>query len=319
MTEKIDLPYPPEVAALIEMHGGIVAYAEKAAGLAKGYIYKLRLGKKSFTPYIKEKVEAALKGEPMEKTSMREDSLKVPDTCPPLIAELIKAKGSKKAATKVLGTSDGAFYAVLRGERPMPPVWISRAKAALGQSVIGAPRELFSSEAPAQPAAPPVPEFVPWDGKTKGSFTTKPVGQHKARTIKNVPKPILDLIAKFDGSVIGAARSVGLGTGTALLNWMEPGKFTVLKQRKLHAALHGQSPLGADRNSMGESYDKYETGFAICLMKGTNFDRIADIADILNAKVVFRKNTTRVGSSFTAWPMKTCQSSSGWRCAMQKR
>lgn len=212
-------------------------------------------------------------------------SLIIPDKCPPLLADLIRLKGSKAQAWRVLGTSEGTFYKIITGRGEMPPEWIVRAKAALGVPVIGAPVE-HSPE----PNAPQAPPFVPWDGKAKGTFQTRAHGKSKARTIKNVPQPLLDLMAKYNGVVQRASAAVGT-TGNTLFKWIEGEiQFDETRQRKVHAATHGM-PASNDF-SLGEQFDKYTLGLAICLLKGGNFDRIADIADILNGRLVFRKNTS---------------------------
>lgn len=293
--QKIDLrqrynldDFPPDVARLIEKCGGIYK-AEIYAAIANGTFGKLRDNKREYTIEMKDRVVAALNSnKPIRKDAkMTSQPLTVPDKCPPILAELIRFKGTKAAAWKELGTSEGTFYKVINGGE-MPAAWIVRAKTAMGQSVIGAP-----AAAPIAPAAPApdIPEFVPWDGKTKGVVITKAWGKAAARKIKNVPQPLVDLVAKADGIVSAAAKMLGM-TGGALFTWLEGVReFTLERQKRVHAALHGLPPMGGSSNSMGEEFDRYTLGIAICMMKGAAFDRIAEIAEILMAKMVFRKNT----------------------------
>lgn len=290
MIEKVDLryrgtgDYPPAIKELLEKRGGNIGAVETYAGVSKGLFSKIRAGKEPFTPYVQEKIKKALEGNSMPPKRPALHATTLPETCPPLLADLISFTGSKLKTAKALGTSEGTLYAVIGG-KPMPPVWITRAKAAMGRSVIG------STQEPIAPETPQIPEFVLWDGKSKGVLDVQPRGKAKGRKIRGVPQPIIDLVAKFEGNSAAASRAMGMAP-TSLLNWFIDGfTFTELKQRRVHAAMHGVPLSGA--NSMGEHYDKYELGLAICMMKGANFERIAEIADILNAKIIFKKNTVK--------------------------
>lgn len=296
-TPKIDLrnrgpvEHPPEIALLIEKYNGIVGNAERAAGISLGMFSKITRKSEKYTDNIKSRVRTALANEVVlvpkkGENPMGNSKLIIPDSAPPLLAELVRFTGSKARATKALGTSDGSFYAVLSGRREMPPEWIIKAKVAMGQSLIAETvREPSQGVSTAQ-----MPEFVPWDGKSKGTVKTRAHGKAKPRVIKNVPQPLVDLFNKHEGNVSGAARAIGM-TGGALFLWMDGTRpFKEENQRKVHAAMHGM-PASNDI-SLGEQFDKYTLGLAIILLKGANFDRIADIADILNGRMVFRKNTT---------------------------
>lgn len=291
MTPKIDLrnrsnkEYPPEIAELVELYGGSPGKAEKAAGISIGQFSKIRSGTDKLTEFTKLRVRAAIEagrnnGLPAQK------KLTIPDACPPLIADLIRFKGSKTEAIKVLGTSDGGFYAVISGKNNMPPAWIVRAKAAMGQSVIGAPQE---QEAATEADAPQVPEFVPWDGKVT-TVKTKGAPGAPFTTRKGVAVPIAMLVERCGGAIGGAAKLAGHTAGWLLPLIEDPkNKFKEKPQKEIHNALHGIAP--AFRASMGEDFDKYTLGLAIVMAGAANFDRIKDIADILNGRLVFKKST----------------------------
>lgn len=290
MVEKIDLRqrgagvHHPDVAKLIAQCDGIIDRAEKLAGVGQGTFGKIRRGEAPYSDYIKQRIDAALAGNPIPKDTIMKQpaTLALPETCPPLLAELIRFCGSKAKAARTLGTSEGTLYGVISG-KPMPSAWVVRAKAQLGQPVIGAPSPANAPEGDEQTAP-----FVLWDGKSKGNFKTRAHGKSPSRTIKNVPQPILDLLAKHGGVVQRASSAAGI-TGNTIFKWMEGMAFTEDRQRVIHNAMHGK-PTGMT-NTMGEDYDKYTLGIAICMLKGSSFDRINDIADILNGKLIFRKNT----------------------------
>jgi len=56
------------------------------------------------------------------------------------------------------------------------------------------------------------------------------------------------------------------------------------------SAMHGVT-AAPSHSTMGQDYDKYTLGLAICLFSAPAFDRINDIADILNGRLVFKKST----------------------------
>lgn len=289
--EKVDLrnrsdkPYPPEIARLVIKYDGSPGQAERAIGMSMGLFSKIRNGTHPYTDFVRRRVIVAL-SEPKQEDVKMSSIKNIPATCPPLLADLVRHKGAKTACFKLLSCSEATFYAVLRGKKDLPLAWIPKIKAELGQSLLGplAP----SMEAPKE-QQPQIPPFVPWDGKAKGNFVMEAWGKSKRRVIKNVPQPILDLLAKH-GKIAPAAAAAGTSANT-LQKWMEGGpSFHDAAQRKIHAAMHGM-PAGGS-NSMGETFDKYSLGLAIVMLKGATFDRISDIAEILNGRMVFRKNTT---------------------------
>lgn len=205
--------------------------------------------------------------------------LEIPQACPPLLADLLRKLGSKTQAKGFLKVGDIMLNKMMNGKAEIPPAMLIKIKADLGVSLISAPEQ-----------AAPVPDgpaFVPWDGKTKATLQLSASGKNPSRKIKNVPQPIIDLATRA-GSLTGAAKMIGSAIGTVI--GLAEGKiaFSDKYQRKVHAAMHGLNPPAT---SMGEEFDKYSLGIAICLIKGANFDRIADVAEILMAKVVFRKST----------------------------
>lgn len=291
-----DKQYPPPIAKLVEKYKdaiGPIGAAERAAGVSIGLFGKIRNGAEPFTRRVEGRVKDALARPvavaPTQKTetnnmSGKPEKITIPETCPPVLAELIRFKGSKASAIRSLGTSDGPFYLVLGGKRDIPPAWIIRAKTAMGQSVIeptGTAPELEAS-------APQAPPFVPWDRKTKITVSLFPKpGHKKGRSIK-VPEPLGRLINMHE-NMNQVAMSMGHTPGALTAMLENHDKFSDKWQRKVHRALHGLPPENAP--SMGEEFDKYSLGIAICMVKGANFARISEIAEILMAKMVFRKNT----------------------------
>jgi hypothetical protein len=293
--EKVDLrqkhdlaDYPPELAELIKKFGGITA-AEDAIQAGHGLFAKIKRGDFGFSKKMRERARAALNGETIVVEKQKEKT--IPANCPPLLKELYNKVGSFKATYKALGTSDGTLYAVMSGGKEMPLAWITRAKAALGHSVIGlnAREQMAEHQAEDQPAQSPMPEMIPWDKKTLVPVQLAARGGSKGRVVK-VPPPVSDLLKKFDTNVTQAARSMGRTAGYLTALFEDPkAKFSDKMQRTIHAALHGAIP--PSRFSMGEEYDKYLMGLAICFLKTDAFDRVHDIADILNGRLAFRKNT----------------------------
>lgn len=279
---KYEGDFPPEVAQLIARHKGNVSAAERAAGISPSTFSKMRAGKVQLTNYYKQRVLAQLNPEGTDMTTAKPPANPLPEKCPPLLAQLIEFTGTKKQAIRVLGTSDGTFYPVINGSKEMPPAWIIKAKAAMGQPVIG-------PAAPAESDAPDVPPFALWDGKASDTIDIAGRGGQKGRKVKNVPEPLARLFAKGGGNMTTTSRMVSSSPNTVLKLMEDPKGFTERWQRKVHDALHNVAP--AFSASMGIDADKFTLDLAIVTTKGVNFDRINDIADLLNARLIFRKNT----------------------------
>jgi hypothetical protein len=223
----------------------------------------------------KQKVLAALEGKKVDTI--------LPETCPALIGQLLRAVRTRTAAAKILGTSDTTLRAVIDGSKEMPVQWIVRAKAELGMPVIGDAES--EPQAAPSPAGPP---FVPWNGK---KVTVKIPGRNggKPRFHKGVPEPLAKLIEKYGGNISQAAAACGHTSGAINPIFQDSKKFKEPWQRKVFNALNGIP----QQERMSEDFDKYTLGLAIVMIGGSaqNFDRINDIADILNGRLVFRKNT----------------------------
>lgn len=279
---KYEGDFPPEVAKLVLKHKGNVSAAERAAGISPSTFSKMRAGKVLLTNFYKQRVLAALNPEGTDMTTAKPPAPPVPEKCPPLIAQLIEFTGSKKQAIKVLGTSDGTFYPVINGNKEMPPAWIIKAKAAMGQPVIG-------PSTTAEPDGPEVPSFALWDGKAIGTIDIAGRGGQKGRKVKNVPEPLVRLFEKGSSNMTVTSRMLNSSPNTVLKLMEDPKTFTERWQRKVHDVLHSVAP--AFSAQMGADADKYTLDLAIVTTKGVNFDRINDIADLLNARLIFRKNT----------------------------
>lgn len=295
MTEKIDLrrkdggEYPPEIALLILKYNGVIRDAEKVAGFAEGYLRKIKLGQRPFTASMQQRVKAALENpnteEPITMTPKRPT---IPANCPPMLAELIQKMGAKKPVIRLLGTSDGTFYPVLSGAVQMPPAWIVKIKAALGQSLFPTSEDMGGEEHPQEQDAPQVPQFVPWDGKRVTAMVNSHPGKPQ-RAIKNVPEPLAKLLDKHGGSISAAARAMGYSSGGLAPTIEGKAEFTDKRQRKAHDALYGAAPAFSAQN---EEPDKFTLGQAIVLTKAVGFDRVQEIADILSGRLIFKMNTS---------------------------
>lgn len=282
---------PHDISALIVRYKS-VNQAEKAAGVAQGTFGKIRNGKHAYTDHVRERVNIALANHVTTRKrtgTMNSPKMTIPETCPPLLQQLLEKMGSKAKTRRVLKCGEMALNNAMAGSIDMPPDWIVKAKVELGQPVIGTsgPQEEVEGEGP--PPGPVIPEFVPWDGKETGTVVIMRGGE-KTRSIKNVPQPIVDLIAKAGGTVSQAAALCGRTAGWLLPALEDPKKkFKEPMQRLVHGALNGAAPMG--KHSLGEDYDKYSLGLAICMLPAIAFDRVQDIADILNGRLVFRKST----------------------------
>lgn len=281
--------YPPEISGLIRRYGSVTA-AEEAVHVRHGTFHQIRNNKIPYDYSLEQVVKAAIRTFDFNKESkkMPRHELVIPESCPPLLADILREKQSKQAVRAIVKCGEKTMNGVIAGEHPMPTDWEVKIKAELGQQVI--PLLEASRAAPQASAEASAPDFVVWDGKTKGTVEIAAWGKAKGRKIKNVPQPIVDLIAKY-GKVAAAAQAMGM-TGGALMNWMDQQKpFTHERQQRVYAAMHGM-PSSGGANELGQSLDKYALGLAICMLKAPAYDRVNEIAAILNGRLVFRKNTS---------------------------
>lgn len=199
-----------------------------------------------------------------------------PATCPQVFADFIRLVGSKEATKKVLHIGDTTMNGIVKGKKDVPP------------HVLEAMKEYQSKkDGSAAPAAPKAAEFVPWDG-TKKSYTIPKRGKTKKARKVSAPSMIVDLI-EMTGGVTQAARAMGQAPAT--LQVVIDGKypFDEKRQRRVFAALHGSPPTGL--NGSGDEPDQYLLNEAFVQLKAANFDRVNDVAELLNGRIIFKTNT----------------------------
>lgn len=217
-------------------------------------------------------------------TRVTENSLGV--SCPPNLRELLRAVDwSYEQAANLTGLSQSYVANLARGQkgqRHAGPVALAKIDAGLRQVQGGV-------SVPA--AAAQAPEFEPWDNKVRSVVVPKGKNPKiKKRTIKNVPSMLADLVEKFDVNFAAAGRAAGV-VGSTVQLWTEEGAkmFNEKRQRIIWAALHGTPPTGL--NGTGDEPDRYTLGLAVVQLQAKNFDRINDVAELLNGRLVFKLNT----------------------------
>ena len=214
-------------------------------------------------------------------TKASEDSLGA--TCPPQLRELLRAfDWSYDKTAEATGLSSSYVANLARGQkgqRKAGPRALQQIERAFNELNAGAAHD---------PAA--APEFVPWDFKMRAIVLPKTKNRGK-RTIKGVPSMLADLIEKHETNFAAAGRAVGVA-GSTIQVWAEEGpkKFDEKRQRMIFAGLHGTVPTGL--NGAGDEPDHYALGLAVVQLQAKHFDRINDVADLLNGRLVFKMNTT---------------------------
>lgn len=203
-------------------------------------------------------------------------------SCPPSLRELLRAVDwSYDRASEVSGLSKSYVANLARGQkgqRHAGPEALQKIEQGL-RSVGGG----VSTHAEA------APEFVPWDNKLRTVIVPKTRTTPK-RMIKNVPSMVADLLEQHGVNFSAGARAMGVTGGT--LRQLAHGEveFNDKRQRLVFAALHGTLPTGL--NGAGEEPDRYSLGLAVVQLQAKNFDRVNDVAELLNGRLVFKLNTT---------------------------
>lgn len=206
---------------------------------------------------------------------------------PPELTALIAkfddgTRGPKQRAAKAAGLHPAHFAKLSRGVEKTTEGTLARIRAALGDEA-ASPVPLQSSVSP--------PEFVPWDQKTRSIVIPKTKNRNK-RTIKNVPSMLADLIEQNDYNFAAVGRAMSV-VGTTAQLWAEEGAeyFNEKRQRQVFAGLHGQIATGLNGSGADEP-DRFSLGLAIVQLQAKNFDRVNDVAELLNGRLVFKLNTT---------------------------
>lgn len=213
----------------------------------------------------------------------------LPNTCPIEIVDLIKAVGSKAKAQKVLRAGWEPFRDVVAGTKPMPADWqdkitrffVERAGVSPNDAVVA---HVNDAPAPVQAGVP----FVPWDGAVHAVTFPAARGQKK-RVAKKCPVPIYELLSKHGMNISAACRDLGVSTGSLNPIIWATKPFADKLQRRVHAALHG-TPEGAGVDDTDEP-DRYTLDLAFVQLKATNYDRVNEVAELLNGRRVFRLHT----------------------------
>jgi len=213
-------------------------------------------------------------------------TIELPETCPLPLAELINAAGGREAAGKIVRAGGNTLSQVIRGERPMLPEWGQR----IEEYFAGVKNE--GGDGGSQPegisleALAASPEFVPWDGTRR---TVTPIAKKgsKSKPVKNVPTPLADLIEKHKGNLTAAAKAMGYQALTSIYPVLKgTRKFDEKQQRRVYEALHGNAAV------FGREPDRYSLDMAIVQLQAKNYDRVNDIAGLLNGRIIFRMNTS---------------------------
>jgi plasmid maintenance system antidote protein VapI len=196
----------------------------------------------------------------------------IPKGCPPELRELIETMGTKQKVFSALGVPKDTFTRVVNGGEKMPDSWLSRIEQVKHGGAMRGPDA--------------APDFVPWDGTTR-SFTLPARGGKKGAIFKKAPSMAVDLLEKFEGNVSKAARSMGVTSNTLRTIVDGSVEFDGRRQRLVYAGLHGGLPAMNDV----EGPDQFSLGMAVVLVAAKNFDRVRDVADLCDGRVLFKLST----------------------------
>lgn len=220
----------------------------------------------------------------MTKVDLRQktDYSKAPDH----FRKLVEQEGTSKAAAKRAGIHPNTFSSVMTGNKPATAGNDKRVHDALA----GKQPEERAVAQPAQDQQPALPPMEPWDGK---KVSVKMIGKNgEPKTLKGIPEPLAKLIEMNGGSRGRTATAMGYGSSTAIDPLLKgETAFSEHYQLKVHAGLHGVAP---QLKQSVAAPDMFQLGLAIVLLNLSQFERVEEIAEILNGKQLFRK-ATKVG------------------------
>jgi hypothetical protein len=191
----------------------------------------------------------------------------VPKGCPPELKALIEKLGTKVNALRAIGVSKEVFTRVVNGGEKMPSDWLEKIERAMKGEQAG-------------------PQFVPWDG-TKRTVSIPARTGRKGKSFKNVPSPLAELLEKHDGNISAAGRAAATTSNTILAMVQGDTEFNEKRQRMIFEGLHGVPATVSEDGGP----DRYSLQMAIVQVASKNYDRVYDVAELLNGRMIFRTST----------------------------
>jgi hypothetical protein len=192
------------------------------------------------------------------------------------------------ATALTLKTGAAFLRDIARGQKTLTEGMKARIEAALAN----APSPITTEKRiMAEVEKPPV-ITPPWN-KKMGTYKYKnPKG--KAVSMK-APADLVQLIKMSGNNLNGAARSIGFSGWNTVGNNLEPDKYITKIHPRVHAALNGL-PIpgnGPSEEGSGEE-DHFTQGIAICIISLSEYDRIADMAEIIGGTLITKMSAGSV-------------------------
>lgn len=223
------------------------------------------------------------------KSGTRKTSVDLTDA-PPILAALVKQQGNFKRISEKVNYSVGILRQMARGERPLPPELEIKMKA-----LLAADGGEVKDEAASSSALLPI---TAWDGKRRDA-KLRPI-KGKPTILKKIPAPLADLVDKLTKnkgepvSQMDVARAIGMsGFNSIATHSKKDAAYNKNLHNKVIAALRGDVLPGSAAEVAGNSggVDTFKLRIAIVFTNAANYDRIAEIADVIGGRRSFRRNT----------------------------
>jgi hypothetical protein len=230
-------------------------------------------------------------------TGVRSKPITVQDIgkkCHPLLAQCIVHAGGVQPLADAAHMGSNNLRLIRDGERPLTERVRAKLAAYANQHKLEIETASVTAVVADQARAPQpaLPALVPWDGKSFVAVEVQAKMGEKPKKFKKCPAPLAEALNAVGGSRLKLAKALGFTHATPISDVLNGVKsFDVKMQTKLHRLRHGLSPSTDEPAAQ----DDFKLGIAICLTALNTYERLEEIAEVLQGARIVRRGTGTAG------------------------